>query len=45
MPAVAGRPEAACCRLDGLGGAGSIAGNGLDRTCVVTVGAERPGVI
>lgn len=31
--------------LDGLGGAGRIAGSGLDLTCVVTVGAGRLGVI
>ena len=31
--------------LDGLGGAGRMAGRGLDLTCVVTVGADRVGVI
>ena len=31
--------------LDGLGGAGRMAGRGLDLTCVVTVGADRLGVI
>ena len=31
--------------LDGLGGAGRIAGRGLNLTCVVTVGAGRLGVI
>lgn len=31
--------------LDGLGGAGRIAGRGLGLTCVVTMGADRLGVI
>ena len=31
--------------FDGLGGAGRMAGRGLDLTCVVTVGADRLGVI
>jgi len=31
--------------LDGLGGAGRMAGRGLDLTCVVTVGAGRLAVI
>ena len=30
--------------FDGLGGAGRMAGRGLDLTCVVTVGADRLGV-
>lgn len=31
--------------VDGLGGAGRMAGRGLDLTCVVTVGAVRLGAI
>ena len=31
--------------VNGLGGAGRMAGRGLDLTCVVTVGADRLGVI
>ena len=31
--------------VDGLGGAGRMAGRGLDLTCVVTVGADRVGAI
>lgn len=37
--------DGACIMLDGLGGAGRMAGRGLDLTCVVTVGADRLGVI
>lgn len=37
--------DGACVMLDGLGGAGRMAGRGLDLTCVVTVGADRLGVI
>ena len=36
---------AAGATLDGLGGAGRMAGRGLDLTCVVTVGADILGVI
>ena len=37
--AVVGALVGACVMLDGLGGAGRMAGRGLDLTCVVTVGA------